>query len=98
MLLGRARAFLQKRLVRPRCGAARQLSGAATRGSSMRMTRSVCGFGSAPCAILSWPAAALYSQADLENEDATIAGAVLGDWVGGPGLRGAGLGGDEPGP
>ena len=39
---------------------AQQLSGAATRGSSMRMTRSVCGFGSAPCAISSWPAA-LYS-------------------------------------
>ena len=37
-------------------------------------------------------------QPDLENEDATIAGAVLGDWVGGPGLRGAGLGGDKSGP
>ena len=35
--------FFQKRLVRPRCGAARQLSDAATRGSSTRMTRSVCG-------------------------------------------------------
>ena len=37
-------------------------------------------------------------QPDLENEDATIAGAVLRDWVGGPGLRGAGLEGDKSGP
>ncbi len=35
-------------------------------------------------------------QPDLENEDATIAGVVLGDWVGGQGLRGAGVGGGQP--
>ena len=34
----------------------------------------------------------------MENEDAAIAGTVLRDWVGGPGLRGAGLGGREPEP
>ena len=34
-------------------------SQAQPRGSSMRMIRSVCGFGRAPCAISSWPAAEL---------------------------------------
>ena len=36
-------------------------------------------------------------QPDMENEDATIAGVILRDWVGGQGLRGAGLGGGELG-
>ena len=52
------------------------------------------------CALCNLELAAviwLAFQPDLENEDATIAGAVLGDWVGGPGLRGAGLGGNKPG-
>ena len=34
-------------------------------------------------------------QPDMENEDATIVGTVLWDWVGGPSLRGAGLGGRQ---
>ena len=37
-------------------------------------------------------------QPDMENEDAAIAGTVLWDWVGGPGLRGAGVGSNKPGP
>ena len=38
----------------------------------------------------------LACQPDMESEDATLVGAVLGDWLGGQGLRGAGVGGGQP--
>ena len=58
----------------------------------------LCNLELACCCALFAAVIWLAFQPDLENEDATIAGTVLGDWIGGPGLRGAGLGGSEPGP
>ena len=59
--------------------------------------RALCNLELACCCALFAAVIWLAFQPDMENKDATIAGAVLGDWVGGPGLRGAGLGGDKPG-
>ena len=44
--------------------------------------------GCAAFVALMW----LALQPDMENPDAPLAGAVLGDWVDGPSLRGTGVG------
>ena len=68
---------------------------AAARCCWWRAGRALCHLQLACCGAAFAAVMWLAFQPDMENEDATIVGTVLWDWVGGPSLRGAGLGGRQ---